>query len=89
MDPAKEKRIAITVRFPRELLEQAKTVVNGRQSFNDFVVRAVEQEVRRRRATEIMAEIDQLREEIKAKHGLLPDSVPLIRQLREGIGRRG
>jgi hypothetical protein len=39
---------SLTIRFPAALLEEAREVQEERESLNDLVVHAVEQEVRRR-----------------------------------------
>ena len=41
---------AVTIRFPSELMRQAKRLKSGKESFNELVVEAVEREVRRRKA---------------------------------------
>ena len=84
----KEDRIAVTVRIPRELMEQVKALKNGPGSFNDLVVKALEREIRVRHAREVGKRIDEFRERVYREHGLLSDSTPIIRELREGIGRR-
>ncbi|MBI4491460.1 MAG: hypothetical protein HY690_01550 [Chloroflexi bacterium] len=83
-----EQREALTIRFPIEVLARARGVKEDRESLNDLVVGAVEREVRRREVLRVLAEIDRIREQIVARTGLQPSSVPLIRELREGIGRR-
>ena len=88
MSKQKEDRVAVTVRFPRELMERARALENGGGSFNDLVVKALEREVRMRHAREVGKRIDELRERTRREFGLLSDSTPVIRQLREGIGRR-
>ena len=55
---------------------------------NEFVVEAVDEKVRRVQGLEAFAEILRIREEIEAESGIQPDSRPMIRELREGIGRR-
>ena len=81
-------RDAVTIRFPSDVLDRARRVKTARESFNEFVVAAVDREARRRAALKTLDEIDELRERIAARTGIQPDSTPLIRQLREGIGRR-
>lgn len=84
----KQDRIAITVRVPRELMDQLKAAEKGAGSFNDLVVKALEREVRIRYAREVGRRIDKHREELFRERGLLSDSTPIIRDLREGRGRR-
>ena len=43
---------SVTIRFPSELMRQAKRLKSGKESFNELVVEAVEREVRRRKALE-------------------------------------
>ena len=81
-------RGATTVRLPHELVEQARQVRGDRESFNDLVVEAVEREVRRRQGLKTLKEIRGVREQLHARFGVQPDSVPLIRALREE-GRHG
>jgi hypothetical protein len=81
-------REALTVRFPPEVLAKAREIKSDRESLNDFVVEAVDREVRRRQGFEAFAEILRIREEIETETGVQPDSRPMIRELREGIGRR-
>lgn len=81
-------REALTIRFPSELLSNAKTVKSDRESFNDLVVNAVDREVRRRQGLQTLGEILQTNEEIFQRVGLLPDSTPMIRAFRDGELRR-
>ena len=74
----------MTIRFPSELMWQAKRLKSGKESFNELVVEAVEREVRRRKALEAHDTIQRLRENIKRRTGVHPDPLPLLRQLREG-----
>jgi predicted CopG family antitoxin len=82
------QREAVTIRFPANLIHQAKKLKDGRESFNELVVEAVEREVRRRRAMAAHKSIVARRAEIKAKTGVQPDATALIRALREGEKRR-
>jgi hypothetical protein len=82
-------REAITIRLPPELLADAKKVKCSHESLNDLMVDAVEREVRRRQGMAALAAIDELRKKIKARTGVQPSSVPLIRALREGDESRG
>lgn len=81
-------RDALTIRFPSDILERARRVKTARESFNEFVVGAVDREARRRAALKTLDEIDELRERIAKRTGIQPDSVPLIRELREERLRR-
>ena len=75
---------AVTIRFPSELMRQAKRLKSGKESFNELVVEALEREVRRRKALEAHDTIQRLREQVKRRTGVHPDPIPLLRQLREG-----
>jgi predicted transcriptional regulator len=44
------KREAVTIRFPAELVRKAKQLKDGGELFNELVVGALEQEVKRRQA---------------------------------------
>ena len=85
---SREPQVSFTVRLPTELASRAKATKTKDESLNDVVLSAVEREVRRRELEQLLEDVDRLRDEIKAEHGILPNSVPLIRSLREGIGRR-
>jgi hypothetical protein len=60
-----QPRRARSVRFPADLLEQAKTVLASGESLNDLVVSLVEREVRRRRGLAAHERIVRTREEGK------------------------
>ena len=79
---------ALTVRFPPELLDEAKEVRGQGESLNELVVAAVAREVGRRRARAALGAVEAVRDAIRRRHGLHPDSRSLIRALREGEGRR-
>jgi hypothetical protein len=83
-----EARIAVTIRFPSELLASARKVKGQGESLNDLVVEAVDREVRHRQGRQAFEEIGRLREAIRARSGVQPDSSSLIRALREGDERR-
>lgn len=84
----KEERVAVTVRFPKELIEKAKALNNGGRSLNDLVVSALEAELQRRDWQATLKRIDERAERILRERGPLSDSRQLIRELREGTGRR-
>lgn len=83
-----ESREALTIRFPRQLLADARSTISERESLNEFVLNAVEREVSRRRGIEAYEDILRIRAEVLARTGPQPDSGPMIRALREGEGRR-
>jgi hypothetical protein len=84
-----ERREAVTIRFPTTLLTKVRDLRAEQESFNDIVVEAVDREVRRRQGLQAFAAIRRIREQVKSRTGPQPDSVPLIRDLRAGAGRRG
>jgi hypothetical protein len=81
-------REAVTIRFPVDLLAQAKQLKKGKESFNELVIEAVEQEVKRRRAITAHQSIVTRRAQIKARTGVQPEATALIRSLRDGEERR-
>ncbi len=78
---------SVTIRFPADLVKRAKQIKEGNKSFNEFVVEALEKEVKRRQTIEAHETILRLREKVKKRTGFHPNPVPLIRQLREGEER--
>lgn len=82
------EREPLTIRFPAGLLTEVRASREPSESLNDFVVSAVDRELRRRRALGAHATILAVRERVRQRTGLHPDPVPLIRDLREGLGRR-
>jgi predicted CopG family antitoxin len=82
------EREAVTIRIPPELFEQAKQFRAGSESFNEMVVEAIAHEVRRRKALAAHQRIVARSAEVEAQTGIQASSVSLIRQLREGEGRR-
>jgi hypothetical protein len=82
-----ETREARTIRFPAQLLISARAVKAERESFNDLVVDAVEREVRRRQRLQAYDDILRVRETVRTRTGLQPDSSPVIRSLRGGTDR--
>ncbi len=75
---------AVTIRFPLLLVKKAKQLKEGKESFNELVVEALEREVKRRKALSAHETILRLREEVKQRTGVHPDPIPLVRQLRGG-----
>jgi hypothetical protein len=82
-----EVREAITIRFPSRVLDSVREAKEDAESLNDFVVRVLEKEARWIKARKAHAAIVELREEIRKRTGVQPDSTQLIRDLREGRGR--
>ncbi len=83
-----ERRDAQTIRFPAGVLQRAREVKEQDESINQFVVEAVEREIARREGLAAIEEARGIRERVRARYGVHPDSVPLIRALREGEERR-
>jgi hypothetical protein len=75
------------IKFPTDLVNQAKGILHENESFNELVVQALKQELRRRKAIEAHETILKIRSSVKQRTGFHPDPVPLIRQLREGEER--
>ena len=77
-------RESLTIRFPPDLLAQAKALKIDDESFNDLVVSALKLEVSRRQAISAHQRISKRRESIRQRTGVQPDSTLDIRELREG-----
>jgi len=84
-----ERREAVTIRLPNGLLARAREARNQGESLNELVVEAVDREVRRRQGLRAYEAILRIREQVRARTGDQPDSVPLIRSLRAGEDRDG
>lgn len=82
------EREAVTVHIPTDLLEQARQFREVGESFNELVVQAIAREVRRRRGIVAHQRIVARSAEVEAQTGIQSNSVDLIRQLRDGEGRR-
>ncbi|NJN39169.1 MAG: hypothetical protein HC790_11355 [Acaryochloridaceae cyanobacterium CSU_3_4] len=82
------KRESLTIRFPADLLMQAKALKVDHESFNDFVVRALEHEVNCRQAIATHERIQGRRQTILQRTGVQPNSTELIREMRQGNQRR-
>lgn len=54
------EREAVTIRFPVNLIKQAKQLKDGGESFNELVVEALEREVKRRKTWAAHEAIEQL-----------------------------
>ncbi|MBO0704261.1 MAG: hypothetical protein J2P39_02975 [Candidatus Dormibacteraeota bacterium] len=81
---------AVTIRFPEDLAAGARSESEaGGQSMNQFVVDAVADAVARRRAQRALRNMSERHARMKAAGQVSPPSEPLLRDLREGIGRRG
>lgn len=80
---------SVTVRLPAGLLEQAKGLQDNSESFNELVVEAITREVRRRKALAAHQRIVVRSAEVEQLTSIQTSSMELIRQLREGEGRRG
>ncbi|MDR0357997.1 MAG: hypothetical protein LBJ87_00830 [bacterium] len=81
---------AVTIRFPEDLVVEARSESEaGGQSVNQFVVEAVADAITRRRAERALRNMSERHARMKAAGQVSPPSEPLIRELREGLGRRG
>lgn len=76
-------REAMTVRIPADLLAEVRRLKSERESLNSVVIDALTHELRRRRGLKAVDEIERLAEEGRKRHGVLPSSVDLIREMRE------
>jgi len=83
-----QSRGATTIRLPVDRVDRAERVKVVDESFNDLVVDAIEREVRRRQGLHAFAAIQETRDQVETRTGPQPDSVPLIRALRDE-GRLG
>lgn len=82
------QRESITIRFPADLLTQAKSLKVDTESFNDLVVEALDNEVGRRQAIAAHDQIHARRQSILERTGIQAGSSDLVRELRSGEGRR-
>jgi len=82
------QRESITIRFPSDLLAQARSVKVDAESFNDLVIEALDHEVRRRQAIAAHQRIHARRQSILERTGVQTGSCELVRELRSGEGRR-
>jgi hypothetical protein len=81
---------SITIRFPDEVAADARAESEKEgESINQFVVEAVTAAVARRRARRALARMARRRDQMTATGRVGAPSEPTIRQLREGLGRRG
>lgn len=80
-------RAVVTVRMPAEMVQEAKELKREQESLNDLIVEAIEKELRRRRTLNTLESIEKTKAAIRERSGVHPDSVPLIRALREGNER--
>lgn len=80
---------AITIRFPDNLATdaQAESKSSG-ESINQFVLDAVADAVERRRARRALGRMSQRLDAMRAAGRVARGSEPLIREFREGRGRR-
>ena len=75
---------SVTVRIPQEILNSAKRLSSSAgESLNDFVVLALERELRWRQGWAAHERIMAINKQLPPQ----PDATELIRQLREGEGR--
>jgi hypothetical protein len=80
---------SITIRFPDELATDARAESEtAGESINQFVVEAVAEAIGRRRARRALARMAKRRDRMTADGRVAAPSEPMIRELREGTGRR-
>lgn len=79
----------ITIRFPDEVADgvRAESEAAG-VSINQLVVEAVAEAIKRHRMQRALVSMARRRARMRAEGRITSDSVEMIRQLREGIGRR-
>ncbi len=81
---------AITIRFPDEVVARAREESEAEgASINQFVVDAVSDAAQRRRAYRALARSKERLARMTAAGQTSPPSEPMLRELREGTGRRG
>ncbi len=78
------ERVAITIRFPTNLLTTARSLKQESESLNDLVVVALESFLRQHKALAAHQRIVARSEAVKAKTGIQPASKEIIRSFREG-----
>ncbi len=82
--------VASTLRMPEELHQRLRAWARQEgRSVNDLALQILEREARRWSALQLLAEAERRGEEFRARHGALPDSTLLVRQLREERDDRG
>jgi len=80
---------SITIRFPDDVAADARAESEKEgESINQFVVEAVAAAITKRRARRALARMAKRRDRMTATGRVAAASEPLIRQLREGDGRR-
>lgn len=73
-----------SIRMPDKLYERLKAQAKAlNQSINELVVVTLDRETRRWLARQALAEAWEVREEAQVRYGQAPDSVELIREMRE------
>jgi uncharacterized protein (DUF1778 family) len=81
---------SITIRFPDEVVARAREESEAEgASVNQFVVDAVSEAAQRRRAYRALARSKERLARMTAAGQISPPSEPMLRELREGTGRRG
>ncbi|MGF1491667.1 MAG: hypothetical protein ACFBSC_04275 [Microcoleaceae cyanobacterium] len=82
------KQESITIHIPADLYEEAQQLPDSTESFDEMAIRAISQEVRRRKALAAHQRIIARSAEVETQTGIQRSSVDLIRQLRAGEERR-
>lgn len=80
----------VTVRLPHALWEGIAEMAKERNgpSLNDMIVELIEAELRRRERERLLYALADQRSRLERRYGVMEDSTPYIRSLREG-GWRG
>jgi hypothetical protein len=80
---------AITIRFPDDLAAEARAESEAvGESINQFVIEAVAAAIKMRHANRALQSMAERRARMTASGRVGSASEPLVRELREGIGRR-
>lgn len=76
--------VVSTLRMPEELHQQLKTWARDEgRSVNDLAVEILTKEAKRRQALKALQQMAEITKRMKAEVGVLPDSAPEIRKMRE------
>ncbi|MHB1413686.1 MAG: FitA-like ribbon-helix-helix domain-containing protein [Chloroflexota bacterium] len=77
------------LRMPDSVYERLKARAQAEhRSINEVAVEILDRELQRWSAQQAMERARQVREGVRAREGDLPDSTPLLRELRKGRGNR-
>ncbi len=80
--------VVATLRMPEELHQQLKAWAREEgRSVNDLAVEILAREARRRRGMQALQRMKEMTDRMRAEVGVLPDSTPEIRRMREERSR--